>query len=1079
MKIEVTPRTRGKIIAFGRKFSPAHVAFACHAALPLALTPELLYRLRLNFQKDISGNPLKIPWIAVSDLLLSSLCEEVGYELYEMEPAVRQALLTQLTEDPRFTLQRQREVASFLWEYVRHDLNSSDSYQRDFAESQSWAATAYQDSRKSVEYLAAAFNRAYQENPADLMRLATLTEMLYQPIPEFDKLRIFARAMGHYARNQIDESKQEIIKLPIQGGLISLGNNIVIPVPTELLDKSQFEQVKLVQSLFSIYTVQGQSKATRTVLNNSQYLITDDFLYTINQVISLMFNEGNEDIANWFRNISAQVSENIVETYPYLELLIQLLQTIVDSNSDTQVIYPLLQRNVDKLNDQFAATMVSWANANLPNTEKETAQAIAAAIGNLSNLLIQQFPFLSYRATNLVDIAITGYNIGLTVFEQETNSEQWAMTQNNLANAYNQRIKGSRAENLERAIVSYQAALIIYTHENFPENWAMTQNNIASVYSSRTLGNKAENLENAIDHYQAALTIYTHENFPENWAGTQNNLANAYSDRIYGSRAENLERAIVSYQDALTVYTIEDFPRNYAETLFNLGVVYQSLARFGDAYTALAQSINTVELVYNDLLDTFSRSDFNEEWNKLYTKIVEICLELGNYTSAFEYVNRRKAFPNCYGSYFKSRIQSRVQNIIFDQIKNVLDKETVILEWYILEHEFITFIITNQTQSPIVWRSSQEDLENLIDFSTKYLDTYRTDRTKWLEQLTQNVSHLSKILHLDEILDTIASYSRLCLVPHRYLNNFPIHALPIGVEHDSNINSQYLLNFFPEGIQYIPNCEFLVNIPDDNHQDFSNLFAIADSLENIKGSNIEVKAIQQYFLDSTVLMGYQATKEAVMNSSQLSSAHCLHISGHSFFNFESPFDSAIVLANTEGTSDKSQANVRNTNLPFNITQALTIAEIYQMNLSQCHLVNLSASETALVDISRSSDEISFQTAFLVAGADSVIGSLWTPNCFSTTILMIKFYQNLFQGITISSALSQAQIWIRTVTIIELENWIENSTFPDKFILHKSVRDLGMTMNNNECPFANPFYWAAFKVTGMMEISRQLRQSTQS
>jgi formylglycine-generating enzyme required for sulfatase activity len=237
MKIEVTPRTRGKIIAFGRKFSAAHVAFACHAALPLALTPELLYRLRLNFQKDISGNPLQIPWIAVSDLLLSSLCEEVGYELYEMEPAVRQALLTQLTEDPRFTLQRQREVASFLWEYVRHDLNSSDSYQRDFAESQSWAATAYQDSRKSVEYLAAAFNRAYQENPADLMRLATLTEMLHQPIPEFDKLRILARAMGHYLHQQTkrdQEDKLELRDLAINGKTVTLGSGLTITLPPEV-----------------------------------------------------------------------------------------------------------------------------------------------------------------------------------------------------------------------------------------------------------------------------------------------------------------------------------------------------------------------------------------------------------------------------------------------------------------------------------------------------------------------------------------------------------------------------------------------------------------------------------------------------------------------------------------------------------------------------------------------------------------------------------------------------------------------------------------------------------------------------
>ena len=37
------------------------------------------------------------------------------------------------------------------------------------------------------------------------------------------------------------------------------------------------------------------------------------------------------------------------------------------------------------------------------------------------------------------------------------------MTQNNLANAYEGRIRGERAENLERAIEHYEQALMVYT----------------------------------------------------------------------------------------------------------------------------------------------------------------------------------------------------------------------------------------------------------------------------------------------------------------------------------------------------------------------------------------------------------------------------------------------------------------------------------------------------------------------------------------------------------------------------------------------------------------------------------------
>jgi len=78
--------THPPLQAFTRRFGKAHLNLACHAAFPLALTPELLYCLRENFQPQA-------PWIAVADILLS-LCDPViGYELYELEPEVRHELI--------------------------------------------------------------------------------------------------------------------------------------------------------------------------------------------------------------------------------------------------------------------------------------------------------------------------------------------------------------------------------------------------------------------------------------------------------------------------------------------------------------------------------------------------------------------------------------------------------------------------------------------------------------------------------------------------------------------------------------------------------------------------------------------------------------------------------------------------------------------------------------------------------------------------------------------------------------------------------------------------------------------------
>ncbi len=56
-----------QIDSFVRSFGTPHLYLAYHAAFPLALTPDLLYRLWAKFQQDIHGENLNIPWEAVAD----------------------------------------------------------------------------------------------------------------------------------------------------------------------------------------------------------------------------------------------------------------------------------------------------------------------------------------------------------------------------------------------------------------------------------------------------------------------------------------------------------------------------------------------------------------------------------------------------------------------------------------------------------------------------------------------------------------------------------------------------------------------------------------------------------------------------------------------------------------------------------------------------------------------------------------------------------------------------------------------------------------------------------------------------
>jgi tetratricopeptide (TPR) repeat protein len=162
--------------------------------------------------------------------------------------------------------------------------------------------------------------------------------------------------------------------------------------------------------------------------------------------------------------------------------------------------------------------------------------------------------------------AIGCFQSVLTFSIYEDFPKDWAMTQNNLANAYRVRIKGDRGDNIEWAISCYMAAMTVFTIENFPQHWAMIQNNLAIVYIERIKGSRRENIEGAISGFEAALIIYTAEISAQAWAKTQYYLGLAYTQRIMGKKAENIKRAIECYQNALKIYTPDTFPREWKLT---------------------------------------------------------------------------------------------------------------------------------------------------------------------------------------------------------------------------------------------------------------------------------------------------------------------------------------------------------------------------------------------------------------------------------------------------------------------------------------------------------------------------------
>lgn len=124
-----------------------HLAF--HAAVPVVINADFVHLLRINF---FLGSPESLPFTSEADLLLSSLCYDIGDGLYEIAPNVRNILLQKLVKE--YSQERIREVATLLWQYNDHYAPWKDRPELERA--QQLTALNFLDSLRAKQWLAEA-----------------------------------------------------------------------------------------------------------------------------------------------------------------------------------------------------------------------------------------------------------------------------------------------------------------------------------------------------------------------------------------------------------------------------------------------------------------------------------------------------------------------------------------------------------------------------------------------------------------------------------------------------------------------------------------------------------------------------------------------------------------------------------------------------------------------------------------------------------------------------------------------------------------------------------------------------------
>ena len=192
----------------------------------------------------------------------------------------------------------------------------------------------------------------------------------------------------------------------------------------------------------------------------------------------------------------------------------------------------------------------------------------------------------------------------------------------------------------------------------------------------------------------------------------------------------------------------------------------------------------------------------------------------------------------------------------------------------------------------------------------------------------------------------------------------------------------------------------------------------------LPGTKVEVDGIAAVLKPSgyklNILTQGTAT-EAKLKS--VKSPELLHIATHGYFLEDVESSGSAFGISLENASDnpllrsglmlagaaKTLSGITTPNLSSNDNGILTAYEAMNMNLDGTQLIVLSACETGLGDVKAGEGVYGLQRAFLVAGADALIMSLWKVDDAATQQLMKSFYANWIKLRNKQKAFKQAQL----------------------------------------------------------------------
>jgi CHAT domain-containing protein len=335
-----------------------------------------------------------------------------------------------------------------------------------------------------------------------------------------------------------------------------------------------------------------------------------------------------------------------------------------------------------------------------------------------------------------------------------------------------------------------------------------------------------------------------------------------------------------------------------------------------------------------------------------------------------------------------SRSRPQWTDSIITKLWPKIEHTVLILEYYLTEQDVYIFQITRDGIDVRIVKEGVPKMERLLSLWRVNLDlaaqaSGARDRAQAFGGLQDNSLGLLQRLYdllLKPVSNALESCEHLTIVPYGMLHYLPFHCLFDGV--------QFVVERVD--VSYLPAAALMEICHQRGQRAEQNRIPLKRSLVmGLSDSGRLAFAVQEAQavakqLGAPCILNQDATSTLLREAG--ASSPIVHIAAHGLFRLDAANFSHIKLADRQ----------------------LSTIEVFNLDLSSCTLVTLSACETGRAIIGGVDEVIGLGRGFLYAGAASLLPTLWKVDDASSAELMEMFYQALLSDYGKAAALAGAQ-----------------------------------------------------------------------